>query len=91
MRKIALAIMAMCAVGLASPAFATDQDETFRVMEHNSYTTPPATGGEVVTGSIGRAQPHQDWKANACAWRYPSFNPRTGTFVGQDGLTHVCQ
>ncbi|KQZ31059.1 hypothetical protein ASD50_16160 [Mesorhizobium sp. Root552] len=26
-----------------------------------------------------------------CSDRYRSFNPRTGTFVGYDGLRHFCQ
>jgi hypothetical protein len=31
----------------------------------------------------------QSWY-DYCAQRYRSFNPRTGTFVGYDGLEHFC-
>jgi hypothetical protein len=33
----------------------------------------------------------QAQKWSLCARRYPTFNARTGTFVGEDGLTHRCQ
>jgi hypothetical protein len=44
-------------------------------------------------GDRGKAPPEyvhaRKWAS--CARLYPTFNPRTGVFVGQDGLTHLCQ
>jgi hypothetical protein len=31
----------------------------------------------------------QKWRS--CARLYPTFDPRTGTFLGADGLVHICQ
>lgn len=31
----------------------------------------------------------QKWES--CARLYPTFDPRTGTFLGADGLVHICQ
>jgi hypothetical protein len=30
-------------------------------------------------------------KWESCARLYPTFDPRTGTFLGADGLVHICQ
>ena len=52
-------------------------------------------GGEpnLFYGDRGKAPPEyvhaRKWAS--CARLYPAFNPRAGTFVGQDGLTHLCQ
>jgi BA14K-like protein len=44
-------------------------------------------------GARGKTPPQyvhaQKWEL--CARLYPTFNPRTGTFVGPDGITHPCQ
>ncbi len=53
-------------------------------------------GQPMVTGTVGpRRMVVMDPKMQAawdrCAKLYKSFNPSTGTFVGEDGLTHVCQ
>jgi hypothetical protein len=64
---------------------------------NNDYATSHsrdrgAITGSVATGSVApTTDPMHQWKWAACAGRYPSFNPRTGTFVGQDGLIHMCQ
>ena len=95
MRGFSLAVLVACsAIGLSSAALATDQDETFGVM-NNDYASGhrgdrSAITGSVATGSVA-SDPMQQWKWAACAGRYPSFDPRTGTFVGQDGLRHLCQ
>ena len=52
-------------------------------------------GGEpnLFYGDRGKAPPEdvhaRKWAS--CARLYPTFNSRTGVFVGQDGLTHLCQ
>ena len=44
--------------------------------------------GTIVAGASGSSR---QWKWQQCAKIYPSFDPRTGTFMGQDGLVHLCQ
>ncbi|MEQ1949976.1 BA14K family protein [Mesorhizobium sp. CN2-181] len=45
---------------------------------------------EVVYATGGLEPWSPDWY-DYCAGRYRSFNPRTGTFTGYDGLQHFCQ
>lgn len=33
---------------------------------------------------------HGGSRADWCAWRYRSYNPRTGYYVGYDGYRHYC-
>jgi hypothetical protein len=54
-----------------------DQMETATVMAPSALVTAPG--------------PSMQWKWSQCAKLYPTFDPRTGTFLGEDGLVHLCQ
>ncbi|GGH09107.1 hypothetical protein GCM10007036_04980 [Alsobacter metallidurans] len=51
------------------------------------------------TGTIMRTSPttsapmaaSMEWKWAQCAKLYPTFDAASGTFVGEDGLRHLCQ
>lgn len=48
---------------------------------------PP--GGELFTGNVNPMS--MEAKYRSCARLYASFDPQTGTFVGEDGMRHLCQ
>ncbi|MBX3570652.1 MAG: BA14K family protein [Rhizobiaceae bacterium] len=58
------------------------------------YERPPAVYERpqvVYADRYAAAEPWtRDW-FEYCSSRYRSFNPRTGTFVGYDGMRHFCQ
>ncbi|WP_157672279.1 MULTISPECIES: BA14K family protein [unclassified Chelatococcus] len=47
--------------------------------------------GPVVVAEPAVAPVRRNWAWESCARLYPSFDPATGTFVGEDGLVHLCQ
>lgn len=66
-----------------------------------AHVTTGATfydGGAVAVapGPVAVAEPaavpvRRSWAWESCARLYPTFDPATGTFVGEDGLVHLCQ
>ncbi len=50
--------------------------------------------GAIVAGSIKEKEAKQrerdEW-IDRCIRRYPSFDPRTGTFIGRDGREYYCR
>lgn len=102
MRKTSLAVLAVCGVlGFGTAAFATDVDDMLQFHEQQAAMHRAPMHGDI-TGSIGAAGPvsdetgmtpgeYHEWAWESCAGLYPSFNPRTGTFRGHDGLVHRCQ
>jgi hypothetical protein len=49
------------------------------------YGDPASDGGPAVASS-----PLGDTSANTCAQAYPSYDPQSGTYIGDDGLAHPC-
>ncbi|MGO4843483.1 BA14K family protein, partial [Rhizobiaceae sp. 2RAB30] len=50
--------------------------------------------GAIVAGSIKEKeakQPQRNEWIDRCSRRYPSFDPRTGTFIGRDGREYYCR
>jgi hypothetical protein len=66
----------------AAPMMAYPEDDE---VETSTIVTSPPSALVVAPG------PSQEWKWSQCAKLYPSFNPATGTFTGEDGLMHLCQ
>jgi hypothetical protein len=66
------------------------------VPEQDYYTPdyyPPAPAARTTVITIrdrGELEPWSPEWNRYCANRYPSFDPRTGTFVGYDGHDHFC-
>ena len=56
------------------------------------YVVPPPTTRRPITAPCSYGPPPwtPDWYAY-CAQRYRSFDPRTGYFMGYDGLPYFCQ
>ncbi len=51
----------------------------------------PVTYQAAPGGAYVVRDPQMAWKWEQCARLYPNFDPRTGTFLGSDGLVHLCQ
>ena len=57
------------------------------------YWRGPVAGaviGGVIVSRAYRGPGYNNWLAY-CSSRYRSFDPRTGTFMGYDGLRHPCR
>ncbi|MGZ8416131.1 MAG: BA14K family protein [Methyloceanibacter sp.] len=58
------------------------------------YVAPPPPPGPAYYGPAAYTYAPPAWTPDwytYCAQRYRSFNPRTGYFVGYDGLPYFCQ
>ncbi|WP_406856257.1 BA14K family protein [Alsobacter sp. KACC 23698] len=42
-------------------------------------------------GGMAETGPSMNWKWEQCAKLYKTFDPQSGTFIGEDGLRHLCQ
>jgi hypothetical protein len=47
--------------------------------------------GGMETGAIVEGPGGMSWKWEQCAKLYKTFDPQSGTFIGEDGLRHLCQ
>jgi hypothetical protein len=56
----------------------------------SSNTTGAATAS-ASAGPLFRAKIGPRRRVGYCSWMYPSFNPATGTYVGNDGRPHSCE
>ena len=56
------------------------------------YVVPPPPPPPVYYAPVAYGPPAwtQEWYSY-CAYRYRTFNPNTGYFIGYDGLAHFCQ
>ena len=94
MRKlISTAVLGLALAGAVAPAFAASYGDP---EGYGPYADPAYhTGGDAndyygARGAIPAQDVHaQKW--GLCEYLYPTFNPATGTFVGEDGLTYHCQ
>lgn len=55
------------------------------------YDEPVAAPAPVADVEREAGPWRRNWAWESCAELYPSFDPATGTFVGEDGLVHLCQ
>ncbi len=69
----------------ALPAFAvgTDLTDQYNFMNRDKRVMTDAMKGGKMDMDAGRRA--------SCAALYPSYDPKTNTFRGQDGLIHRCQ
>ena len=55
------------------------------------YGAGAAVAAGVAGAAVGAAVASQGNSANYCASRYRSYDPSSGTYLGNDGLRHPCQ
>jgi hypothetical protein len=98
---VGLAVGALVGGALAQPSYGY-YEPTYVVPRRYPQPRPSPIRGDVLLGPVDRyAVGYADEYAGAmepwtpewygyCSDRYRTFNARTGTFVGYDGLTHFC-
>ncbi|SON55969.1 BA14K-like protein [Hartmannibacter diazotrophicus] len=55
------------------------------------YSTGPVYQNVEVVGQAGGYEPYSDGWYDYCSARYRTFDARSGTYMGYDGLRHFCQ
>jgi hypothetical protein len=105
LRSIAgAASIAIAAITFTGPAYANANDAIiagtagfaagalFGHATQPRYVAPPPRAVYVEPGAVSYrpARWSADWYSY-CADRYASFDPGSGTFIGRDGMRHVCR
>ena len=80
--KTALALATALTLGIASVAFAANENDT-----PGGARTFGAPGQGATSGVNAADHPHA---AAACAKKYKSYDPSDMTYLGKDGKRHAC-
>lgn len=95
MRNFSISLLAVCAaLGLASAASAAGSYGNRLVVRQVAYRAPAydSTYYTAVSPETGMTRPeYMEWAWGSCARLYPSFDPRTGILIGEDGVAYRCQ